>query len=249
MFATKKQLRTNILRREKKLEETRQLQSENPRDRLVLLLPLSCGAAFLLRWDEAVGWWSWRPQPGAAPEINVPIDSALASTLHLIDIQTLKCATIFSTGYLDLAYENANDGKLLMWPDIFRHNYFLEFEDGNGIPDDRKDLREDYGGHVSCDWPEEYDDGRDIVEACRMKLEVEFIHDEDNNKTSFLGATYYHNQEILRLVPDWVTTVDGKFALRDYLADAIEQTHEAGWKRVGGGYYDRNGLELADQAF
>ena len=114
-FATKRKLRTNILRRQEHLRGTQQLQEElqedNPLDRLAFVLSLRCGS-FLLRWDGTQAVCE------AVLETNVDIDYELA-TLHVIDMQTFKCATICE----NLESEHADEGEVyLMVPDILRHD-------------------------------------------------------------------------------------------------------------------------------
>ena len=250
MFNMKKKLRTNILRHSSGLRATQEeLQENNPIDRLVLVLSLKCGSAFLLRWDdEAEGWSSGE----TALEINADIDSDLVSALHVLDTQTFACVTIFSNiEEVQRGYEEEDD-YWLMLPDLFRHNYLREFDDASPIPNDLDDLRENYGGNVNDDHaslPSNMTYGRDIVEVCRMGLKLH-LRDFGNNKTMFLGATYCDSYwDAIDREPEWVERVDdtsnSSFAIRDFLLDAVEQSYEAGWRRIGGGYYGWSGLELA----
>jgi len=250
MFNMKKKLRTNILRHSSGLRATQEeLQENNPIDRLVLVLSLKCGSAFLLRWDDEEEGWS---SGETALEINAGIDSDLVSALHVLDTQTFACVTIFSNiEEVQRGYEEEDD-YWLMLPDLFRHNYLREFDDASPIPNDLDDLRENYGGNVNDDHaslPSNMTYGRDIVEVCRMGLKLH-LRDFGNNKTMFLGATYCDSYwDAIDREPEWVERVDdtsnSSFAIRDFLLDAVEQSYEAGWRRIGGGYYGWSGLELA----
>ena len=138
----------------------------------------------------------------ATTETKVDISVDLA-TLHVIDMKTFKCATIFSNKKWDVCLNKFKHS--FMVPHIIRHNYSREFEDSADLPD--------------------LPDGDAVAEVCVMDLNV-FCCKTKTKK--FNVRAYLSDNSDFPEYMDWVTVIDQGDCMREIFADAIEQTHEAG---------------------
>ena len=177
---------------------------------------------------------AWEPQTGTSFDIEFPQDvhtldeqqlfdgygDQIAQSLHVIDLRTHKCVTLFSDivpwsinihTMDDNTFPHSEVGDVttysshLEWRS-FRHNHMRDF--------DEDDLQELY--HESC-----------LGSVGYRKIE----HCILGPFLTLRPATRLYQAELSWSHAEYMTVLS-PLAVCEYLGDTIEQTHEEGWQRV-----------------
>ena len=256
-FATKRDARTQIMRRPERVvvtanEQQLRAHKDAVEDDTQRLACLVCVGRFagLARWIPVPDGLAWQPitamrpglawQPSAADtsfDIEIPQDvhelsaeriielygDELAQTVHVIDMQTHKCVTLVEDVVPwsinidtmdDDAFPHSEVGDVTTYSShlefrSFRHNLMRDIDE-----DDLQELyHNDRLGSV----------GYTSIEHCIL---CPFLTLRPSN-----GQLRMHRAELEWSHAEYMTVMT-PLALREYLADTIEQTHEEGWQRV-----------------
>ena len=256
-FATKRDARTQIMRRPERVvvtanEQQLRAHKDAVEDDTQRLACLVCVGRFagLARWMPVPDGLAWQPitamrpglawQPSAADtsfDIEIPQDvhilsadqiierygDELAQTVHVINMQTHKCVTLVEDVVPwsinidtmdDDAFPHSEVGDVTTYSShlefrSFRHNLMRDIDE-----DDLQELyHNDRLGTV----------GYTRIEHCIL---CPFLTLRPSN-----GQLRMHRAELEWSHAEYMTVMT-PLALREYLADTIEQTHEEGWQRV-----------------
>ena len=256
-FATKRDARTQIMRRPERVvvtanEQQLRAHKDAVEDDTQRLACLVCVGRFagLARWIPVPDGLAWQPitamrpglawQPSAADtsfDIEIPQDvhilsadqiierygDELAQTVHVINMQTHKCVTLVEDVVPwsinidtmdDDAFPHSEVGDVTTYSShlefrSFRHNLMRDIDE-----DDLQELyHNDRLGSV----------GYTSIEHCIL---CPFLTLRPSN-----GQLRMHRAELEWSHAEYMTVMT-PLALREYLADTIEQTHEEGWQRV-----------------
>jgi len=256
-FATKRDARTQIMRRPERVvvtanEQQLRAHKDAVEDDTQRLACLVCVGRFagLARWMPVPDGLAWQPitamrpglawQPSAADtsfDIEIPQDvhmlsadqiierygDELAQTVHVINMQTHKCVTLVEDVVPwsinidtmdDDAFPHSEVGDVTTYSShlefrSFRHNLMRDIDE-----DDLQELyHNDRLGSV----------GYTSIEHCIL---CPFLTLRPSN-----GQLRMHRAELEWSHAEYMTVMT-PLALREYLADTIEQTHEEGWQRV-----------------
>ena len=256
-FATKRDARTQIMRRPERVvvtanEQQLRAHKDAVEDDTQRLACLVCVGRFagLARWVPVPDGLAWQPitamrpglawQPSAADtsfDIEIPQDvhilsadqiierygDELAQTVHVINMQTHKCVTLVEDVVPwsinidtmdDDAFPHSEVGDVTTYSShlefrSFRHNLMRDIDE-----DDLQELyHNDRLGSV----------GYTSIEHCIL---CPFLTLRPSN-----GQLRMHRAELEWPHAEYMTVMT-PLALREYLADTIEQTHEEGWQRV-----------------
>ena len=256
-FATKRDARTQIMRRPERVvvtanEQQLRAHKDAVEDDTQRLACLVCVGRFagLARWVPVPDGLAWQPitamrpglawQPSAADtsfDIEIPQDvhilsadqiierygDELAQTVHVINMQTHKCVTLVEDVVPwsinidtmdDDAFPHSEVGDVTTYSShlefrSFRHNLMRDIDE-----DDLQELyHNDRLGSV----------GYTGIEHCIL---CPFLTLRPSN-----GQLRMHRAELEWSHAEYMTVMT-PLALREYLADTIEQTHEEGWQRV-----------------
>ena len=256
-FATKRDARTQIMRRPERVvvtanEQQLRAHKDAVEDDTQRLACLVCVGRFagLARWIPVPDGLAWQPitamrpglawQPSAADtsfDIEIPQDvhmlsaeqiierygDELAQTVHVINMQTHKCVTLVEDVVPwsinidtmdDDAFPHSEVGDVTTYSShlefrSFRHNLMRDIDE-----DDLQELyHNDRLGSV----------GYTSIEHCIL---CPFLTLRPWN-----GQLRMHRAELEWSHAEYMTVMT-PLALREYLADTIEQTHEEGWQRV-----------------
>jgi len=249
-LSTKRDARTQIMRRPERVIEldddgeyrqsTRLDAEDRANDNADRLAFILCVGPFagLARWTRTTPYkigLRWQPQPAescfdmevpddvqtwTAGEIEERYGDQLAQTLHVIDMQTHKCVTIFSDGLPDtinVCTHSAFSGDFLAgdtttYSDSWyscRHNYMT--------PIDSLQVRELYneGRLGSVDYSG--------IEHCNLDLHLMLRVASGKLRLHEGDVSFDHSE---------YPTASSPLALREYVVDTIEQTHDDSWRRV-----------------
>ena len=256
-FATKRDARTQIMRRPERVvvtanEQQLRAHKDAVEDDTQRLACLVCVGRFagLARWIPVPDGLAWQPitamrpglawQPSAADtsfDIEIPQDvhilsadqiierygDELAQTVHVINMQTHKCVTLVEDVVPwsinidtmdDDAFPHSEVGDVTTYSShlefrSFRHNLMRDIDE-----DDLQELyHNDRLGSV----------GYTSIEHCIL---CPFLTLRPSN-----GQLRMYRAELEWAHAEYMTVMT-PLALREYLADTIEQTHEEGWQRV-----------------
>ena len=258
-FATKRDARTQIMRRPERVVDTDDSdeeekfriwgedQANDDPDRLVFLVCVGRFAG-LASWMQVPAdarysialkpGLAWKPTDAETSfDIEIPQDvhmlsraqiierygDELAQTLHVIDMETHKCVTLVEDVVpcsMNIYTRNDDAFPYSHVGDVRTHSSHLEFRSfrHNFMRDvDERYLEELYESLEGS--------GYTSIEHCVL---CPFLTLRPSD-----GQLRMHLAEL-----EWVhadaeyATVRTELALREYLADTIEQTHEEGWQRV-----------------
>ena len=261
-FATKRDARTQIMRRPERVVDTDDSdeeekfriwgedQANDDPDRLV----------FLVRVGRFAGLACWMQVPADAPysialkpglawkptdaetsfDIEIPQDvhmlsraqiierygDELAQTVHVIDMETHKCVTLVedvvpcSIGVCvnDGVFPHSKVGDVMSH--LTTHLSNLEF----------RSFRHNFMRDVDERYVEELHDGECLDSVGYTSIEHCVLCPFLTLRPSD-GQLRMHRAELEWTHAEYMT-VRTELALREYLADTIEQTHEEGWQRV-----------------
>ena len=234
-------------------------QANDDPDRLVFLVRVGRFAG-LARWMQVpVGnaynlalkpGLAWQPPPAdTSYDIEIPQDvhtlsvqqiierygDELAQTVHVIDMETHKCVTLVEDVVPCSIGVIVNDGVLPHWKvgDVtshlpthlsnlefrsFRHNFMRDV--------DERYLEELYESLEGV--------GYTSIEHCVLCPFLTLRPSDGQLRMHLAELEWVHSYSELESVHSYsqYMTVRTELALREYLADTIEQTHEEGWQRV-----------------
>ena len=260
-FATKRDARTQIMRRPERVvdsgdetddedvEEIFRIEGEDQAnddpDRLAFLVRVGRFAG-LARWMQVPAGYSIALKPGLAwkPtdaetsfDIEIPQDvhmlsraqiierygDELAQTVHVIDMETHKCVTLVEDVVpwcINIDTRNDDVSPYSQIGDVTTHSSHLEFRSFR-----HNFMRDIYEGALEELY---YDDrlgsfGYTLIEHCIL---CPFLTLRPSN-----GQLRMYRAELEWAHAEYMTVMT-PLALREYLADTIEQTHEEGWQRV-----------------
>ena len=251
-FATKRDARTQIMRRPERVvdtddeneEEKYRIEGEDQANddpnRLAFLVRVGRFAG-LARWmllNSLKPGLAWKPTDAETSfDIEIPQDvhmlsadqiierygDELAQTLHVIDMETHKCVTLVEDVVpwcINIDTRNDDVSPYSQIGDVTTHSSHLEF----------RSFRHNFMRDVDEDGLEElyYDDrlgsfGYTRIEHCIL---CPFLTLRPSN-----GQLRMYRAELEWAHAEYMTVMT-PLALREYLADTIEQTHEEGWQRV-----------------
>ena len=258
-FATKRDARTQIMRRPERVvdtddedeEEKYRIEGEDQANddpnRLAFLVRVGRFAGLACWMQVPVGnaynlalkpGLAWQPPPAdTSYDIEIPQDvhtlsvqqiierygDELAQTVHVIDMETHKCVTLVEDVVpwcINIDTRNDDVSPYSQIGDVTTHSSHLEF----------RSFRHNFMRDVDEDGLEElyYDDrlgsfGYTRIEHCIL---CPFLTLRPSN-----GQLRMYRAELEWAHAEYMTVMK-PLALREYLADTIEQTHEEGWQRV-----------------
>ena len=254
-FATKRDARTQIMRRPERVvvtanEQQLRAHKDAVEDDTQRLACLVCVGRFagLARWIPVPDGLAWQPitamrpglawQPSAADtsfDIEIPQDvhilsadqiierygDELAQTVHVINMQTHKCVTLVEDVVPwsinidtmdDDAFPHSEVGDVTTYSShlefrSFRHNFMRDV--------DERYLEELYESLEGS--------GYTSIEHCVLCPFLTLRPSDGQLRMHRAEQEWSHAEYMTVMTP---------LALREYLADTIEQTHEEGWQRV-----------------
>ena len=258
-FATKRDARTQIMRRPERVVDTDDSdeeekfriwgedQANDDRNRLAFLVRVGRFAG-LARWMQVpVGnaynlalkpGLAWQPPPAdTSYDIEIPQDvhtlsvqqiierygDELAQTVHVIDMETHKCVTLVEDVVpcsMNIYTRNDDAFPYSRVGDVRTHSSHLEFRSfrHNFMRDvDERYLEELYESLEGS--------GYTSIEHCVL-CPFLTLRPSDGQLRMHLAEL-----ESVHSYSEYIT-VRTELALREYLVDTIEQTHEEGWQRV-----------------
>ena len=269
-FATKRDARTQIMRRPERVVDTDDSdeeekfriwgedQANDDPDRLVFLVCVGRFAG-LASWMQVPAdapysialkpGLAWKPTDAETSfDIEIPQDvhmlsraqiierygNELAQTVHVIDMETHKCVTLVEDVVPCSIGVIVNESVFTHWKvgDVMSHSTHLsnlEFRSfrHNFMRDvDERYLEELYESLEGV--------GYTSIEHCVLCPFLTLRPSDGQLRMHLAELEWVHSYSELESVHSYseYMTVRTELALREYLADTIEQTHEEGWQRV-----------------
>ena len=267
-FATKRDARTQIMRRPERVVDTDDSdeeekfriwgedQANDDPDRLVFLVCVGRFAG-LASWMQVPAdapysialkpGLAWKPTDAETSfDIEIPQDvhmlsraqiierygDELAQTLHVIDMETHKCVTLVEDVVpcsMNIYTRNDDAFPYSHVGDVRTHSSHLEFRSfrHNFMRDvDERYLEELYESLEGS--------GYTSIEHCVLCPFLTLRPSDGQLRMHLAELEWVHSYSELESVHSYsqYMTVRTELALREYLADTIEQTHEEGWQRV-----------------